>query len=78
MSASILSIDAVMAAMADYAEASAEHGAALSSYDGYSWDWHGASYIAAVNNAKERAEHVLEQYIEQMVQVALEKRASQS
>ena len=71
MSKSPLSIDAVMAAMADYAEASAEERKARAEYAGYSWGYHGYNYIEAVNKAKERAQEALEDYIRRCVDIAL-------
>lgn len=70
----LLSIDAVMSAMANYAEAQSDHDVAREKYEGYSWGYHGSSYIDAVNSAKERAQEVLEQYIEACVERALAKR----
>lgn len=70
----ILSIDAVMSAMANYAMAQGEHDVARDKYDGYSWGYHGSSYIDAVESAQEHAERVLEQYIEACVERALAKR----
>lgn len=70
----ILSIDAVMAAMASYATAQSEHDLARRKYDGYSWGWAGADYIIAVDSAKEKAEKVLEQYIGACVERVLAKR----
>lgn len=69
----ILDVDAVMAAMQDYAEARGEHDAALAKYDGYSWDWHGSGYIDAVESAKDHAKDVLEKYIEACVRRAVER-----
>lgn len=73
MGTQILSIDAVMAAMADYANAQSIHDAAREKYDGYSWDWHGSSYIDAIDRARTSAEQVLEQYIDACVQRAINK-----
>lgn len=70
----ILSIDAVMSAMADYASAQSEHDVARDKYEGYSWGYHGSSYIDAVESAREHAQSVLEQYIEACVERALTKR----
>ncbi len=72
----ILSIDAVMAAMANYAEAQSEHDSARAKYDDYSWDWYGRRYINAVDSAKEAAGKILEQYIEACVTKALAKKYS--
>jgi hypothetical protein len=69
----ILSIDAVMSAMADYASAQSDHDVARDKYQGYSWGYHGHSYIHAVDSAKEHAESVLEQYIQACVEKALAK-----
>ena len=70
----ILSIYAVMAAMTNYAEASASETKARNAYNGYSWGWVGQDYIEATEKAKEAAESVLEQYIEACVEKALQKR----
>jgi len=73
MGSQILSIDAVMSAMADYANAQSIHDAAREKYNGYSWDWHGSDYIDAVDRARTSAEQVLEQYIDACVQRAINK-----
>ena len=63
----LLSIDAVMAAMANYAEAQADEASAKASYTGYSWDYYGQRYIDAVASAKEAAEKILRDYIAQEI-----------
>ncbi|TXG78283.1 hypothetical protein E6Q11_01415 [Candidatus Dojkabacteria bacterium] len=73
MGSQILSIDAVMSAMVDYANAQKEHDAARESYEGYSWGWAGESYIEAVDRARDATEKVLEQYIDACVQRAINK-----
>ena len=73
MGSQILSIDAVMSAMADYANAQSRHDAAREKYDGYSWGWYGSSYIDAVDRARDAAEKVLEQYIDACVQRVINK-----
>lgn len=62
-----LSIDAVMAAMTDYATAQAEEQAARAEYGGYSWGYHGGGYLAAIETAKAAAEAALNEYIAEVV-----------
>lgn len=69
----ILSIDAVMAAMSEYAASQKRHDKARAEYEGYSWGYHGWSYIRDVDESKVNAEKVLEQYIEACVQRAISK-----
>jgi hypothetical protein len=58
-----LSVSAVMAAMANFADASHEEETAREAYDGYSWGYHGSHYIDAVVKSREAAEKCLQDYI---------------
>ncbi len=66
-----LSINAVMAAMANYAEAQADENAACARHEGYSWDYYGRDYILATEKAEEKAKKVLQDYINLCVGQAL-------
>lgn len=67
-----LPLDAIMACLADYAEACRAEGEAKADYDGYSWDYHGSRYIEAVENAQKDAEKEIEAYIDACVKAELE------
>lgn len=68
-----LPLDAIMACLADYAEACRSEGEARADYDGYSWDYHGSRYIEAVEDAQKDAEKELEAYIDACVSAETEK-----
>ncbi len=67
-----LPLDAIMACLADYADACRREGEAKADYDGYSWDYAGSRYIAAVEDAQKDAEKELEAYIDACVAAELE------
>lgn len=70
-----LPLDAIMACMADYAEACANERAAKRVYrneGGHSWDYHGSEYIKAVEEAQESCEKELEAYIDSCIQAETE------
>ena len=73
----ILSIDAVMSAMADYVSAVADEREALKNLDGYSQRWFNLSYTEPVNENRERAAKLLEEYIEACVIAAIKKNNAQ-
>ena len=46
----------LLGAMADYFEARREYNEAFEGYDGYSFDWHGRSYVEESDRALRRVE----------------------
>jgi hypothetical protein len=54
-----LKAECVLTAVTRYIDAKVEHDLARSRYDGYSWGYHGSSYIQAMEDAAEAFEKAL-------------------
>jgi len=67
-----LNVAAIMSAMTDYAQRQSEHDKALAEYEECSWDYHGWEYIVAVEEARDHAQKVLDEYIDLKIAQALE------
>lgn len=77
MSGQRLGLDAVMALIANYASSLADEQEARGNYDGWSWDYHGASYLDEIERTKAAAEAALNDYISEVVRREVAKATGQ-
>lgn len=68
-----LNIDAVLTCIVQYQNAVMEENEARDAYEGWSFDYHGDSYIRATEKAREFAQKVLDDYITLRVKQEIEK-----
>lgn len=64
-------IDDIVDALNKYMTAKAEHDEAMKEYDGYSWDYFGATYQEAINEAGKYLKTELDKYIDDRIQEVL-------
>lgn len=67
----MLSVDAVIEAIGQYASAKSERDKAMEEYEGYSWGWHGRYYEEAVTRNRDAAQKALNDYVRAMVRIEL-------
>lgn len=71
-----LEFDLFLEAFEAYREAKQSHDKALGRYSGYSWGYHGASEIDALNEARSKLKSRLQEIIKAEVRAALEQHES--
>ena len=67
----MITIDALMAAMQEYADAVGEEREARKGYEGHSWDWFGRSYFDQIDEAKNKAQTLMDGYVKAAARIAL-------
>lgn len=66
-----LEIECLMQAISEYDEARQEERQACTNYDGYSWGYHGASFIQAREKAAEDVQNRLNKIIDERIEERL-------
>lgn len=67
-----LAIECLVQSLQNVIEAKTAHDKARDDYDGYSWGYHGQSYVNSMENAARDFEERLENYIDQAIQRRLD------